>query len=253
MAKLELISEATAMIGEAVFEGKKAKLEEEIQLEQETADNKIAALEKQRDQGLITDEQFAKGKEKIEAESAKKVAALKTKQAKADKVAALFNIAINTAQAILKATAQTGVLAGFVIPGIIAMGVLQAAIVAAQKIPKFAKGIDYSPEGLAEVGERGPELIISPSGEASLMDHSYTYLKKGSKVIPNRETEAILSAGYDSPEVRFMQLNNTMETGFNKVVNTVKNKRETHFDFRKRTIKDRFGTYWQEYYNRLMS
>lgn len=48
------------------------------------------------------------------------------------------------------------------------------------EIPMLAKGTDYFQGGLAIVGEQGPELVSMP---------------RGSQVIPNRETENILSNG----------------------------------------------------------
>jgi len=71
----------------------------------------------------------------IQNKYAKEEAALKTKQAKADKQAALFSIAISTAQAISKASP--------VIPLIVfaaATGALQLAAVASKPIPKYKKG-----------------------------------------------------------------------------------------------------------------
>lgn len=48
------------------------------------------------------------------------------------------------------------------------------------EIPMLAKGTDYFKGGLAIVGEQGPELVSMP---------------RGSQVIPNRESENILSSG----------------------------------------------------------
>ena len=45
------------------------------------------------------------------------------------------------------------------------MGAVQAAVVAAQPIPKYAKGTEDHPGGLAEVGHGRPEAIILPSGQ----------------------------------------------------------------------------------------
>lgn len=75
----------------------------------------------------------------------------------------------------------------------------QAAFTAIQirtiKAQKFFKGTDHSPEGLAWVGEQGKELVIDPSGNVGLTPDkaTLTYLRKGTKVIPNRKTEKILA------------------------------------------------------------
>ena len=75
------------------------------------------------------------------------------------------------------------------IPLIKTSAALQIATVLAQSIPKFAKGTDNSPEGLAWVGEKGTELKVSPDGKASLTPGKPTldYLEKGTKIIPHNE------------------------------------------------------------------
>lgn len=72
---------------------------------------------------------------------------------------------------------------------------LAAAAIAAQPIPQFAVGTDNAPEGLAIVGEKGPELKIEPSGKTSLTPGVPTldYLKAGTKIIPYKETMRIMA------------------------------------------------------------
>ena len=66
---------------------------------------------------------------------------------------------------------------------------LSIATVLAQSIPKFAKGTDSSPEGLAWVGEKGTELKVSPDGRAELTPGKPTldYLERGTKIVPHHE------------------------------------------------------------------
>jgi len=66
---------------------------------------------------------------------------------------------------------------------------LSVATVLAQSIPKFAKGTDSSPEGLAWVGEKGTELKVSPDGRAELTPGKPTldYLERGTKIVPHHE------------------------------------------------------------------
>lgn len=68
-----------------------------------------------------------------------------------------------------------------------ATGAAQIARAAAAPLPEFAKGTDNSPEGYAVVGEKGHELVVEPSGKkwVTPAKDTITYLKKGSKVIPN--------------------------------------------------------------------
>src|SRR5690554_70870 len=66
---------------------------------------------------------------------------------------------------------------------------LSITTVLAQSIPKFAKGTDSSPEGLAWVGEKGTELKVSPDGRAELTPGKPTldYLERGTKIVPHHE------------------------------------------------------------------
>ena len=98
-----------------------------------------ANLKKQLDEGIISERDYA-------IESAK----ILRKQAMFEKVQALFNIAINTAIAVMKVTGQTGIGAPFIIPLIIAAGAIEAATVIAQplpEIPTFAKGTVINKKG----------------------------------------------------------------------------------------------------------
>jgi hypothetical protein len=66
-------------------------------------------------------------------------------------------------------------------------GAAQVARAAAAPIPEFAKGTDNAPEGYAVVGEKGHELVVEPDGKSWVTPakDTITYLRKGSKVIPN--------------------------------------------------------------------
>lgn len=64
--------------------------------------------------------------------------------------------------------------------------------------PKYARGTDYHPGGLAIVGDGGgPELIRTPSGQIGLSParSTLTYLPRGTEVLPHRETKALLESG----------------------------------------------------------
>ena len=113
-----------------------------------------------------------------------------------DKAAALFDIALNTAVAVSKVLAQTGIASGALIPLIIAAGALQAAAVIAQPIPYRKGSKDTGPKGhLARVGEEGEELVFMPSN---------------SKVLPARQTKKysdIIDAMYDNKLDSFIYKN----------------------------------------------
>ncbi len=98
-------------------------------LSQQDADIRIANLDNQLQQGLIS-----------ETEYAKKVSKIKKDQAEKDKKIALFNAAIQIAQAILVANTVTppGNIAAIAFAS--ALGAAQLAAIASKPIPQFNKG-----------------------------------------------------------------------------------------------------------------
>lgn len=118
------------------------------------------------------------------------------RQAIAEKAANVIQGAMLTAKAILAA------LAGGPPPFNLALAAISAAAagvqtlaIAATPIPAFEVGTKNSPEGLAWVGEKGPELKIEPSGKTSLTPGVPTldYLKAGTQIIPHKETMRALA------------------------------------------------------------
>jgi hypothetical protein len=135
--------------------------------------------------------------------NAKRQAEINKKIAQHEKQQALFNVAINTAVAVSKVWGQTGIFGVAAQIPVLVMGAVQAALIAGQKIPQFAKGTDYSPAGVALVGERGRELIQTPRGEVFMANNpALVNLERGSKVITNRNTEAYLNDGNIVSELR---------------------------------------------------
>jgi hypothetical protein len=77
----------------------------------------------------------------LEVRTQRAIANEKTKQAKQDKNLALFNIAISTAEAVIKAIAASPKTFGLPFSAFAAAaGLAQAAVVAAKPLPKFEKG-----------------------------------------------------------------------------------------------------------------
>lgn len=108
---------------------------------------KLAKLDDEYKQGLISKQGYEAAKSDIEGDFAKKAAALKTKQAKAEKVAAIFQALISGAAAVVKALPN--------IPLSILAGVAAAASVAsiiATPIPDFSGGSEGAGSGNAPTG-----------------------------------------------------------------------------------------------------
>ena len=153
---------------------------------------RIAALEKEKQTAVDIAGSNATARANIEKEFNNKIRAEKIKQAKIDKATAIFEIAINTAIAASKVTAQTGIFGLPLVPLIIAFGAIQAGLVAARPLPAFRTGTQNAPEGFAEVAEDGPELIQGKRGMRIAHKRQVTYLEKGDKVFTAAQTRRIL-------------------------------------------------------------
>jgi hypothetical protein len=159
-------------------------------------ENDLSNLEKEKEAKLSNENLTKEEKIRIEEEYDKKAGAIKKKQAQADKIQSLFQIALSTAVGSMKAVAEFPLTGGMpFLAWVIASGVLQSAMVAAQPIPQFAKGTDNAPDkGL--FGEAGREIMRLRSGETLLAD-SPTYFQgskfKGAQIYSNPETERLLS------------------------------------------------------------
>ena len=147
---------------------------EQLSLSQEEKTKRITALEAQR----------AVQQKKIDAERLQAA----RKQASVDKSINIMNIITTTALSVMKALAMYPPNIPLAIANG-AIGSVQLAAAIAAPLPQFAKGTDNAPEGFAVVGERGTELVVNPDGTSWLTPakDTITYLKKGSKVVPNNE------------------------------------------------------------------
>jgi tape measure domain-containing protein len=149
---------AVGAIASGVFESIGAKIGQNIQLVEQEKEARLKAI----DQLRISEERKEIHRAKVAEKYDRKIAAMKTKQARADKAAAIAAAISNTAVAIT-ATLGTPILAAVVA----ALGAAQVATIAAQPIPQFADGGIVSGRTLAEVGEygsasRGNPEVIAP-------------------------------------------------------------------------------------------
>jgi len=198
--------------------------------------NEYDNLEKQKNVALLFAGDSASAKEEIERQAEQKRKEIARREFQAQKAQALFNIAINTAQAIV------GALATLPSPSAVplsiavgAIGAVQLGLVASRQIPEFWKGTDNAPEGFALTQERGREIITDKYGNikstGSDKGAQLTYLNKGDKVLNNDKTMDFLmfnsdlnnilsNNGINSPIVNVQ--GNT--TDLTPVVNAINNK-----------------------------
>jgi len=217
-------------------------------------DEELNALDKQREAELSNKNLTEAQKQAINEEYDKKAAAIKTKQAKSDKLQALFNIALQTAMGSMKAVAEFPLTGGMpFLAWVIAAGALQAGLVAAQKVPQFAKGTDNAPDkGL--FGEAGRELMKLRSGEMFLAS-SPTYFEgnrfKGAQIYSNPQTEAMIShsehSGFQGRTMTDDRLLNEMKS----VRKAILSKPVNIVDTENRVIGQQKGGYREIYLNKI--
>lgn len=187
-----------------IYDAKIERIGEEQDANDEAYDREIERIEALNENGAISTEEAEARKRAAEdktqrknAELEKQKQAIQQKQAKWEKANSIIQTTIATAQAIMKAYAMTGPIAGAIFSAIIgAMGAAQIAIIASQQIPKYAKGTKDHPGGLAIVGDGGkkegvitekglfvtpdkPTLVDLPKHAQVMPDLSFIYDKKG--------------------------------------------------------------------------
>lgn len=158
----------------------------------ENFDAEYSRLEQQKFISLQFAGESTAAKENIEKQYEEKRKAIQRREAEAQKRLAIFNIAVNTAQAITAAVAKSPLTFGLPFSAIAAaIGAAQIAMVSSQQIPQFWKGTDNAPEGLAWTQEKGAEVITDSKGNVKTYGSNkgpqLTYLNKGDKVYKSHE------------------------------------------------------------------
>ena len=149
---------AIGQIASGVFSGISQMIGQNIEALNAEKEAKLQAL----DEIGLSEESKQRQRAAIAAKYDRKIAAMKSKQARADKAAAISAAISQTAVAIASVLDKP-----FLIPVVAALGAAQVATIASQPIPKFANGGIVSGRTLAEVGEygsasRGNPEVIAP-------------------------------------------------------------------------------------------
>lgn len=193
----KIVSGITSLMTD-IYDAQIENIEKEQEANDEAYDKEIERIEALEENGAISTEEAEARKRAAEdktaaknAELEKKKAALQEKQAKWDKANSIVQAGIATALAVTKA------LPNLVLAALVgAMGAAQVALIAAQPIPKYAKGTKDHPGGLAIVGDGGkkegivtnnglfitpdkPTLVDLPAHAQVIPDLSYIYDRSG--------------------------------------------------------------------------
>lgn len=193
----KIVSGITSLMTD-IYDAQIENIEKEQEANDEAYDKEIERIEALEENGAISTEEAEVRKRVAEdktaaknAELEKKKAALQEKQAKWNKANSIIQAGIFTALAITEA------LPNLVLAALVgAMGAAQVALIAAQPIPKYAKGTKDHPGGLAIVGDGGkkegivtnnglfitpdkPTLVDLPAHAQVIPDLSYIYDRRG--------------------------------------------------------------------------
>jgi len=138
---------------------------------QQNFDAEYSRLESQKEISLKFAGDSTTAKAKIEADYEKKRKEIANRENKAKQKQAIFNIAIDTAQAIMSAVAQSPLTGGLPFSAIAAaIGAVQIGMVASQKIPQYFDGGTHG-GGLAMINDAGGsnyvETVVTPDGKVS--------------------------------------------------------------------------------------
>ena len=210
-------------------------------------------LAKQKEVALLFAGESANGRAEIEKQYDDKVRQIRRREARAKKAQAIFDIGINTAQAIMATLGKTG-FAGLPTALIVgSIGAIQAGIVASQKIPEFWTGVENSNyEGWATKDERGAELHFDKKGNIKDFGQNkgakYTYVEKGDTIWDAKKTMDALM--FDNslnsmltnnailpPKLEFNNNNKGVENEIRKLNSTVANKQGVIVNINKNGIK----------------
>lgn len=186
-------------------------------------DAEYSRLERQKEFAIMFAGESSTAKEEIERQYEERKRAIARREAEAQKRLAIFNIAIDTAQAVVAALPN--------IPLSIVMGVLgaaQIAMVSSQQIPQFWTGTENAPEGLAWTQEKGAEVITDKKGNVKTFGNNkgaqLTYLEKGDKVYKSQQdyiNKTLVNSGIQPMRENNSLTSSDFNNGISKLAKTM--------------------------------
>lgn len=183
---------------------------------------------------------------RLENAMAAKKSELDRKRAVEERKMAIFEKATNIAQAVMltaKAVLEYGIVSPLAIAAGIA-GAVQIALIASTKIPSYSKGTKRHGGGLARVGEQGPEALLFPDDHVQLSPDgdSIMNLPPGTAVIPHKQTMQLLAlSGLVMGNMKGRRdANSELSRHFQELNQTIKNKRETHYNWTRKGLERAF-------------
>lgn len=221
------------------------------QMTQSNFDNMKQKAEDERNIAITYAGDSTAAKAEIERQYQRELKVIRRKEAKAQQDLAVFNIAINTAQAIMGLWVKPGFPAAIPMAAIVgALGLAQIAMVKSKEIPQLFVGTKNAKEGLAWTQERGRELIFNNRGKLKSLGSDsgpeLTKMDSGDQVLTHDESLAYFKLLKDNSISPFSStLHNPLLKGqtihvenkgmsdqqVDRIVNTIeKNKNRTTWD-----------------------
>jgi tape measure domain-containing protein len=217
-------------------------------ISQENFDAEKQRLEEQKNIALAFAGDSDTAKAEIERQAEVRRKEIAAREFKAKKQQAIFNIAIDTAQAIIAAVAQSPLTFGLPFSAIAAaIGAAQIAMVNSQQIPAFKDGGVHD-GGLMLVndakGSNFKETIKTPDGKLYQPKERNVLMNapKGTEIFTPDQWQKNLDSMLMGNNISYAQPNITLTADFDKVgskiVNAINNKQEYHQTFDRSGIKN---------------
>ena len=217
----ETVEEKAKVVGLAVSEAFQEAFNTMSQMSDANYQQMFTNLERQRDVSILFAGESATAREEIDRQYEERRRRIQRQQAESQKRLAMFNIATNTAQAIMAVFAKTPPPAGVPLAlAVGAIGAIQLALTASQPIPQFYKGTQNAPEGLAWTDEKGAELHTDSKGNikdyGSSKGARLKKLDKGDKIYTAGQTKQMMDLyGFNQDFNNIMLTNGISTSNFN--------------------------------------
>jgi tape measure domain-containing protein len=201
-------------------------------------ENQKANLEKEKEIALAFAGDSDTAKAEIERQAEERRKQIARREFKAKKEQAIFNIAIDTAQAIMSTYAKLGFPAGVPLALIMgALGLAQVALVNSQQIPAYKEGTENHSGGMMLVndgsGSNYKETIQTPDGKIYQPKERNVIMNapKGTKVFTHDQWKNNLDNILTSNSINYSQPNVVVNSGMSdlqvdRIVSTIANKQE---------------------------
>jgi DNA repair exonuclease SbcCD ATPase subunit len=207
-AKYRELGEEIKGAFEALLLGNADRDQARIQEQMDNLDKRKAKEIEVVNSSIMSEEKKAEEINRIEARAQSQREALERRQRQIEAEKARFQRAMQIASVV--ANTAEGVTAALTskppnVPLSIVVGAIGAASlvkILATPIPGYWTGVDHAPEGYAQVAEKGRELAVDPSGQMVMYEKpTVTYLKEGTTIYNNQETERIIRESHSAPLV----------------------------------------------------